>query len=173
MTQSIQRIFTLTIAGFLVSGCAQTGGDWRTVKTDNFRGEKQITDCSPFTEKTFNGPIAVRASLKPAVRARFELHYDTLNKKLIRNTAVKVLLYSDRNFGDQGADADGIVTKFTQSTIPVFINTANAEDISMAMTAIRVMNIGLAERTVVQLTPRVMGKDRSTGNLSGIRKSVV
>lgn len=168
MTPSIQHAIALMIAGLLISGCAQTNGNWRTVDTDNFRGKRTVTDCSPFTEVTTTPRDVIRDHLKPAVRARFELHYDALNKDIIRSTAVKVLLHSDRNFGDEGSDADGIVTKFTQSAIPVYINTVDAEDISMAMTAIRGMNIALEKRTTVRLIPKMMGKDRATGNLSGI-----
>lgn len=79
-----------------------------------------------------------------------------------------MLLYSDRSFGRPPSASDGIVSKFTQKRIPVFINTLDTADIAKAETAIERINIALRAETPVVLQPRHMTEDRSTGNHSGV-----
>lgn len=162
------NIASILAGALFVSSCTQYGTDWRTANTDDLFGSRQITDCSADTAPAPGKLLTIPAFFRPAIRARFERHYDALNKRLIRAEALRMLLYSDRSVGRLPSDSDGIVSKFLQQRIPVFINTSDTTDIGMAQTAIERINAALRVETTVVLEARRLTDDRSRGNHSGI-----
>lgn len=160
---SISLLGSVLLAAGL-SGCANSG----IPGSHSTHGPIPATDCSTDLEPASFSSVYLPDERKRLIGSRVKQHYAASSVELITAEAARMLLSAESRFDGAATELGGIIYRFPQSEIPVFIHTANSENQALARTAIDKLNSVLREGTNTLLVEGKSEPGSSIGNKRGI-----
>lgn len=116
----------------------------------------------------FLSSVPTSNARKRLIKAKVKQHYDASRTEVVTAEATRILLSSESRFDGAATELQGIIHRFPQSLIPVFIHSADQKNQAIARSAMESLNTVFRDGTDTLLVEQPSTPGRQIGRASGI-----